>query len=177
MKNGGKNHLIRYLSWMCVVLAAMAFYGTAAADYVSIRGTVVNVRQGPGTSHQTLFQAKQGEEYDLIATEGLWCRIRLESGQEAWVYRKLVDVLEGDRAGATPSELESEVPDDASSGLSVTARIGLLISALLFLAVVFLKRRAILRFSGSRLREISGYKRDQAFRYDNRKPSDDSWEL
>lgn len=162
---------------MCLALALISFPRTAAADYVRIKGTVVNVRQGPGTSNPVLFQAEQGEEFDLVSIEGLWCRIRLESGQEAWVFGKLVSVLEGDRPGMAASEQQSEPADESSEGLSRTARLGIITFTILVLCLALLKRKAILRFTGARLRDISGYKREQAFRYDNRKPSDDSWEL
>ena len=147
------------------------------ADYVRIEGTVVNVRQGPGTSHPVLFQAEQGEEFDLVRTEGLWCLIKIQADQEAWVFRKLVGVVQGNRPGTTTSDQDAEEPGTSPKGWSKVAKLLFFVFALLSGGVLFLKRRKILSFTGKKLREISGYKRDQAFRYDNRKPSDDSWEL
>ena len=172
-----KTHLIRYLLWMVCILLVAAVPGAAMADYIRIKGTVVNVRQGPGTSHPVLFQAEQGEEFDLVSTEGLWCLVKLEAGQEAWVFRKLVNVLEGNRPGMTSSEQEPENTGALSSKWSWMAQLGFTIFAFLLAGVLILKRKKILAFTGVKLKEISGYKRDQAFRYDNRKPSDDSWEL
>lgn len=149
----------------------------ATADYVRIKGTVVNVRQGPGTSHPALFKAEQGEEFDLVSTEGLWCRIKLPSGQEAWVFRKLVDIVEGSRAGAAPGEGQPGEQESTSGAWTRHSSKGLIVLALLIGVILVWKRRKILHYTGVRLREISGYKRDQAFRYDNRKPKDDSWEI
>ena len=137
----------------------------------------MNVRQGPGTSHPVLFQAEQGEEFDLVSTEGLWCLISLPSDQEAWVFRKLVDVVEGGRPGATSGEQSSEPVEASQPGWTRFSSIGLILFAFLLAVIAVIKRRKILGYTGIRLKEISGYKRDQAFRYDNRKPSDDSWEL
>lgn len=171
-----KIHLIRYLSWIvCFLIVVVPV--SSLADYIRIKGTVVNVRQGPGTSHPVLFQAEQGEEFDLVSTEGLWCLVKLREGQEAWVFRKLVDVVEGTRPGLTASEEEPQEPGETSSEWTWKAQVGFILSIFLFAIVIIVKRRKILRFAGVRLKEISGYKREQAFRYDNRKPSDDSWEL
>ncbi len=172
-----KTHLIRYLPWVICFLFVAAAPGAVMADYIRIKGTVVNVRQGPGTSHPVLFQAEQGEEFDLVSTEGLWCLIKLQQDQEAWVFRKLVDVIQGSRPNITSSE---QVPDESGASPTVWTLVGqpvFLIFAMLLAVIGFWKRRQILRFTEGRLKEISGYKREQAFRYDNRKPSDDSWEL
>jgi N-acetylmuramoyl-L-alanine amidase len=147
------------------------------ADYIRVKGTVVNVRQGPGTSHPVLFQAEEGEEFDLVSTEGLWCLIKLQQDQEAWVFRKLVDVVQGSRPDMTTSE---QVPEKSKPSPTVWTWVGhpvFLVFALLLAGVGIWKRKKIFRFTEVRLKEISGYKREQAFRYDNRKPSDDSWEL
>lgn len=172
-----KIFLIRHFPWIVCLLLVVAVPCSSMADYVRIKGTVVNVRQGPGTSHPVLFQAEQGEEFDLVSTEGLWCLVILREGQEAWVFRKLVDVIQGTRPAQTAAEEKPEEPGDTSSGWSwITKTVVIFFSSLLAIGL-FIRRRKILRFTGGRLRELSGYKREQAFRYDNRKPSDDSWEL
>ncbi len=172
-----KTHLIRYFPWIiCFLLLAVA-PTTVMADYIRIKGSVVNVRQGPGTIHPVLFQAEQGEEFDLVSTEGLWCLVKLQEDQEAWVFSKLVEVIKGNRPVTASSE---QVAEESGASPTVWTRVGkpvFFIFAILFTGVVFWKRRSILHFTELKLKEISGYKREQAFRYDNRKPSDDSWEL
>ena len=172
-----KIHLIRYLPWIICFLFITAAPYVAMADYVRIKGSVVNVRQGPGTSHMVLFSANQGEEFDLVSTEGLWCLIQLQQDQQGWVFRKLVDVVQGDRPGRTTGEQTTEESGATPTTWTRAWKIGFLLLAFLLTAVGLWKRKAILRFSEVKLKEISGYKREQAFRYDNRKPSDDSWEL
>lgn len=161
---------------ICFLLLA-ALPASSLADYIRIKGTVVNVRQGPGTSHAVLFQAEQGEEFDLVSTEGLWCRIRILEDQEAWVFLRLVDIVKGSRPGAAAAmKAQEEKPAAPSLWSRISLPVAIFFS--IFLAAVGVwKRREILRFMERKLKEISGYKRDQAFRYDNRKPSDDSWEL
>lgn len=177
MISNRKTYLIRHLPWVICLLLLTAAPSTVMADYIRVKGTVVNVRQGPGTSHMVLFQAEQGEMFDLISTEGLWCRIKLQEDQEAWVFRKLVDVVEGSRPGTAANV---QVPEESTASPTIWTRFGkrgFFLFAIVLALVGLLKRRSILRFTGVRLKDISGYKREQAFRYDNRKPSDDSWEL
>ncbi len=172
-----KTHVIRYFPLIICFLLIAAAPCAVMADYVRIKGSVVNVRQGPGTSHMVLFSAEQGEEFDLVSTEGLWCLIKLQHDQEAWVFRKLVDVVQGNRPGITSTEQTPEESGASPTTWTMAEKIALFLFAILLTAVIIWKRRAILHFSGVKLKEISGYNREQAFRYDNRKPSDDSWEL
>jgi hypothetical protein len=88
-----------------------------------------------------------------------------------------VNVIEGVRPGTASNE---QVTEESGAQPTVWTRFGkpgFFLFAILLALVGLLKRRKILRFTGVRLKEMSGYKREQAFRYDNRKPSDDSWEL
>ena len=161
---------------LCFLFIA-ALPNAATADYVRIKGSVVNVRQGPGTTHPVLFQAEQGEEFDLVRTEGLWCLVKLDTGQDVWVFTKLVDIIQGTRPGAATGEKVPEKPAGPSSAWTRYIQPVLLILFVLLTALGVWKRREFRRFAEYKLKEISGYKREQAFRYDNRKPSDDSWEL
>lgn len=161
---------------ICFVLLAVA-PAAVMADYIRIKGTVVNVRLGPGTSHLVLFQAEQGEEFDLVSTEGLWCLIKLQQDQEAWVFRKLVDVIQGTRPDVTSNEGVTEESGASPTIWTQFGQTGFIVLAVLLTGVAIWKRKVILHVSEAKLKEISGYKREQAFRYDNRKPSDDSWEL
>ena len=147
------------------------------ADFVRIRGSVVNVRQGPGTTHPVLFQAEQGEEFPLIETEGLWCLIQLKGGDQAWVFAKLVDVIPGEIAERDIDTRNAEPVKPVTSLAHRAVRASLYLALLLFILFLFGKRRRILEKIGLKLREASGYHREKPFRYDDRQPRDDSWEL
>lgn len=152
------------------------FLSTAHADFVRIEGSVVNVRQGPGTSFPVLFQAQAGEEYSLVSTEGLWCRIKLSDGKEAWVFRKLIGIV----PGSLPESLGAPEKADVKPAREGGSRIVYLatgMTALLILVLAVWRRRELGRYAGSRMREMSGYRRDQPFRYDDLPPEKDSWEL
>jgi hypothetical protein len=166
------------------ILAAIGLFCLAVhppvsfADYVKVKGSVVNVRQGPGTTFPVLFQAEQGEEFTLLSTEGLWCLVTLDQGREAWVFRKLVDILPGQRPGdqsSTVPDPDKEVKSDSLAG-KIIGFFFLLLFVIATVVAVW-RRKPLFELSTRKLREISGYRREQPFRYDNRKPNDDSWEL
>ncbi len=178
MCNLGKTIVKQSILAAVCLLSLAVFPPLSQADYIRVKGTVVNVRQGPGTAYPVLFQAEQDEEFTLVRTEGLWCLITLDQQREAWVFRKLVDVLPGTR----PGDLDAGAPDpgEIDELVSPLAKVvGYLFGLLLLTAaaIAFWKRGPLLQSAGKKLREISGYKREQPFRYDNRKPSDDKWEL
>ncbi|TNF49873.1 hypothetical protein EP232_01140 [bacterium] len=155
------------------LLVTVCFSSIALADYIRIESSVLNVRQGPGTSYPVLFQAEAGDEFSLISIEGLWCHITLEDGGDAWVFRRFVNVIPGSIEGPA---LPPETVDDKSKSSGV---VRLLIILMIFVLTVlaFLRRRQIARYTGLKMREMSGYRRDEPFRYDERAPDQDRWEL
>lgn len=161
---------------LTVSLAGVLVPQTSWADYVRIRGTVVNVRQGPGTTYPTLFQAEEGEEYALQSVEGLWCRIALVDGREAWVFGRLVTVMKGDLPGV--SETEQEVSDQEGEvrGSKVSAFLAIFLFLLAGVVVIW-KWRALSKKAARSMREISGYRRSRPFQYDDRSPDRDRWEI
>ena len=172
-----ENIVIKAILGLIFLLSAVLAASPTMADYVKIKGTVVNVRHGPGTTFPVLFQAKQDDEFDLLKTEGLWCLINLEKEEQAWVFGRLVEILPGERPSKTTGQ-PGPGEKDTQPSLWMRYLDKILIILLLFIAVIaFWKRRQILNFVPRKLREISGYSREQPFRYDNRNPKDDSWKL
>lgn len=159
--------------FLCIGLSP----SNAAADYIRIKGTVVNVRQGPGTTYQVLFQAKQGDEFDLLKTEGLWCLISLDQGEKAWVFGRLIEILPGERPSKRTIQPGPEGDQPRWTAWMAHYDRILIILLVIFALTVLWKRRQVLDYAQKKLREISGYRREQPFRYDNRNPKDDRWEL
>lgn len=171
--------IIKHSILATFVLLCLAVHPSVSfADYVKVKGSVVNVRQGPGTTFPVLFQAEQGEEFTLVSTEGLWCLVTLDKGREAWLFRKLVDILPGQRPG-DQSSTDPDPGKEGESGSLAGKIIGFFFLLLFLIAAVVAvwKWKPLLELSTRKLKEISGYRREQPFRYDNRKPNDDSWEL
>ena len=166
------------LSLLMCLLLTMVFSSSAECDYVRVTGSVVNVRQGPGTSQPVLFQAREGEEFILIREDGLWYKVALPDGQEAYVFGRLAEILPGDYPSVSGGEGTDSLQTTPESGGG-----SLLLNSLGFLALFLLaglavwKRREMGRKAASTLREWSGYRRDKPFRYDSRPPEKDRWEI
>ncbi len=164
---------VKILLSLLLLLAAVIYPNVAHADYIRIEGSVVNVRQGPGTTFPVLFQADAGEEYSLVSLEGLWCRITLDGGREAWVFRRLVAVLPGTmpNVGKRATKGSAKIEKNGMDKYFFPA--GLLLLG----GVLVWKRKKIVRSWTRKMRDISGYRRESPFRYDERPPEKDRWEL
>lgn len=177
MTTRSEHIVFKVILFLAIFLSFVFPASWATADYIRIKGTVVNVRQGPGTTYQVLFQAEQGDEFDLLKTEGLWCLVRLDDDEEAWVFGRLVEILPGERPSKATPQSSPEVSHTPQSLWKKHLDKILMVLSLVFLVVIFWRRRRILDFTRRKLSEASGYRREQPFRYDNRNPRDDSWEI
>lgn len=65
----------------------------APADTVSVNGSLVNVRFGPGTEFGVLVSLPRGTEVDLVDLRDGWAMVRLSSGEEGWMASYLLDGL------------------------------------------------------------------------------------
>ena len=57
---------------------------------VSVIASVVNVRSGPGMKNKVITTVRKGDELELLDEMGSWCNVKLSSGVEGWIYKKLV---------------------------------------------------------------------------------------
>ncbi len=57
-----------------------------------VTASAVKLRSGPGTSHSEVGQVSQGARFPILGTSGHWVKIRLQSGQEAWIAGWLIKV-------------------------------------------------------------------------------------
>lgn len=71
----------------------------ANENIVTVETDILNVRYGPGLSHQVLTQAKENDRLFLLGEENKWFKVRLSNDQVGWVASWLVDskeVTQGD---------------------------------------------------------------------------------
>lgn len=76
------------------------------------RADNVNLRGGPGITHEILTRVNRGEKMQILEETGDWYKVQLSRGSIGWIARSLVDV---DKAGAAePRELVigHETPDE-----------------------------------------------------------------
>lgn len=72
----------------------------AKENTVVVEASVLNVRYGPGLSHDVLTQVKENDKLIVLANENKWYKVVLSNDKVGWVASWLVDsnnVAEGDK--------------------------------------------------------------------------------
>lgn len=65
----------------------------AAQKYIVIKNGTANIRSGPGSDHDRITTAKQGDTFPLLGEEGTWYMIEV-NGQTAYVSKGLCEIKE-----------------------------------------------------------------------------------
>lgn len=79
-------------------LGLAVFHASAQArEMVSIEGKIVNMRSGPGTGSQILWELEQGYPLQVLKRKGDWLQVRDFENDKGWVARQLT--------GSTPHHI------------------------------------------------------------------------
>lgn len=78
-------HLLVALATAALTLPVAAH----AADYVSVRGATVNVREQPGTSAPVLWQLDRGYPLKIKQKKGQWLKVADFEATLGWIYAPL----------------------------------------------------------------------------------------
>ena len=80
------------LSIFLVVIMALAVACSAvqAADYVSVAKNGVNLRSGPGTQNEAIFQLPAGYPLLVLERKGAWIKVQDYEGDKGWIQQSLV---------------------------------------------------------------------------------------
>lgn len=70
-------------------LAALFSTTAHAQTMVSVKGSSLNMREGPGTHTAVLWELKQGYPLQITERKGSWVRVRDFEGDTGWVARSL----------------------------------------------------------------------------------------
>lgn len=57
---------------------------------VIVKGDLVNIREGPGTSFKVLFQAESGVSLKVLGKKNKWLRVEHADGDVGWIHTSLV---------------------------------------------------------------------------------------
>jgi uncharacterized protein YraI len=60
-----------------------------AAEMVSIKGSIVNMRSGPSTRTEALWELKKGYPLKVLKRKGSWIQVQDFENDRGWVSRKL----------------------------------------------------------------------------------------
>jgi len=77
---------LRYLGLLVLLVLALPAW---AAQLVSVKGQVLNMRNGPGQQHEVLWQLHHGYPMKVIGQKGRWLRVRDFENDTGWVARHL----------------------------------------------------------------------------------------
>ncbi|MFO7838055.1 MAG: SH3 domain-containing protein [Desulfosalsimonadaceae bacterium] len=59
-------------------------------DTVITKTGLCNIRSGPGTGQDVVFQAQEGVPFKVLDRKGDWIRMRHADGDTGWIHKKLV---------------------------------------------------------------------------------------
>lgn len=77
--------------------AALLNTSAHAQSMVSVKGSTLNMREGPGTHTAVLWELKRGYPLQITERKGSWVRVRDFEGDTGWVARSLT--------GSTPHHI------------------------------------------------------------------------
>ena len=108
--------VFRLLSTISIVLA-LAFVATPAAaqQLVSVKGSIVNMRSGPGTRTEAIWELSRGYPLRVIGRKGSWLHVRDFEGDSGWVARSLT--------GSVPYHVVKSTRANLRSGPSTRDRV------------------------------------------------------
>ena len=82
--------LTRWITMAGLVLASTQL-PAQAAEMVSIKGSVVNMRSSPGTGSQVLWELERGYPLQVLQRKGSWLQVKDFENDKGWVARALTD--------------------------------------------------------------------------------------
>lgn len=87
------SNLPRFSTPGLVTLAAvllLMFPGVAMAEYVSVQRDKINIRSGPGTEHEVLWEVFRDFPLQITEHRGDWARIVDFENDQGWIYTPLL---------------------------------------------------------------------------------------
>ena len=77
-----------FLLLTCFIITA----GDAvAAERMAAKGDIANIRSGPGTKHELLWQIEKYHPVLVVEKRGVWYRFKDFEGDEGWIHASLLD--------------------------------------------------------------------------------------
>jgi SH3-like domain-containing protein len=75
----------------CAALAVVVLTsGPCLAERLAVVGSRGNVRSGPATTYEVLWQVEENYPLEVLRREGEWCFFKDFEGDEGWVHQSLL---------------------------------------------------------------------------------------
>ena len=99
--------------FVLIIVSVAASSSVQAADYVSVARNGVNLRSGPGTQNEAIFQLPVGYPLVVLERKGAWIKVQDYEGDKGWIQQSMVS--------STPSVIVRVREAKVRSGPSASA--------------------------------------------------------
>lgn len=83
--------------WIIVIFAGLGCLWPAsacAAERMAVKTNIANIRSGPGTDHDQLWQVEKYHPFLVLDKKGEWYNVQDFEGDRGWIHRSLLDKSE-----------------------------------------------------------------------------------
>lgn len=84
----------RWFLWSLIFMLLLTGIPVWAGEEGVVKGSVVNIRKGPGTSYAVMTQVRAGQAMAILDKSGSWLKVRLHNGQAGWVHKDHIEIRE-----------------------------------------------------------------------------------
>ena len=90
----------RFIKRSSILLVALVLFcllaaSAEAADRVAVKVSIANMRSGPGTNYEVLWQVEKYHPFLVKEKKGKWVKIQDFEGDMAWIHSSLLADMEG----------------------------------------------------------------------------------
>ncbi len=100
--------------WLIIVLSLIGS-GPTAAERLAVGVPIANIRSGPDTKYEVLWQIQKYHPLIILKTLNSWYYFRDFEGDQGWIHRSLVD--------NTPSIITKKEKNNVRSGPGTTFKV------------------------------------------------------
>ena len=74
-----------------ITLTILGLATVASAKMVAVNADMINLRSGPGTKYQVVWELGRGYPLKVIGSKGQWYHVVDFENDKGWIYKKLVN--------------------------------------------------------------------------------------
>jgi SH3-like domain-containing protein len=83
--------ILTIIATLLILLPGLVF----AQQRLSITASIANMRSGPGTKYDVLWQVEQYHPVVIVKKKGNWYKIKDFENDEAWIHKSLLGKVQG----------------------------------------------------------------------------------
>jgi len=86
-----RRYFTKRIIWGAATCLMLLLAVDAWADRVSVKVPIANVRSGPGTSYDVLWQVEKYHPLSVLSRKDTWCRFRDFEGDQGWISASVLN--------------------------------------------------------------------------------------